>query len=269
MAEPSEGTPFLADNEHSHDDPESDYVKPLPANSHFKKPIRILAAIISLLSLGIGALLIVCCVVVQVGPFEYTWGTGEAARDLAICAFVTFLLTTPTIFFPAPILINISIHIAMLAVMLVFSAEIFNNGWPDSNFCRRWSRTPYPGRPETLPERWECVRARDNLRIMLGVSAGVGILIGLLILTLLTLRVAALFRTRFWEVRRRQKLPSLSGWNPTGFTIQFTLKVLPHERQAPAAAPVPAVVPTAHGGKATDPGPSSSAQEGRLIETDE
>lgn len=87
MAEHSESTPFLSDNEHreSRDEPEPEYIKPLPANSHFVKPLRILTAIVALLSLGIGGLLIACCVLVRVGPFQYTGDSGEAARNLAIC----------------------------------------------------------------------------------------------------------------------------------------------------------------------------------------
>jgi hypothetical protein len=95
MAEPSEATPFLSENDRreSHDEREDDYVKPTPANMYFEKPVRIFAAVISLLSLGIGGLLIACCVLVKVGPFENTWGTGEAARDLAIC------VSTPIVYF--------------------------------------------------------------------------------------------------------------------------------------------------------------------------
>jgi hypothetical protein len=97
MAEHSESTPFLSDNEHreGRDEAESEYIKPLPANSHFAKPLRILAAIVSLLSLGIGGVLIACCVLVHVGPFQYTWGTGEAARDLAICVSAPILDSSP------------------------------------------------------------------------------------------------------------------------------------------------------------------------------
>jgi hypothetical protein len=52
-----------------------------------------------------------------------------------------------------------------------------------------------------------------------------------------------------------------------GFTLQFTLKVIPHERAATAPASTPASAPVVAKGKAVDAGPSSSA-EGRLIETE-
>ncbi|KAE9362948.1 hypothetical protein N431DRAFT_390431 [Stipitochalara longipes BDJ] len=269
MAEPSEGTPFLSDNDHqdTHDEPEDDYVKPLPANSHFKQPLRILAAVISLLSLGVGIVLIAAIIFAKTGPFEHVYHTTEEARDLAICAFMNFVLSTPTIFFQAPILINMAVHIAMSIVMLVFSEQVFRRGWPDEYWCRRWEpqKPPYIKPPKLLNPTWECIKARRDLRVMIGVSAGVGYLIGLLILTLLTLRVAALFRTKFWEGRRRPSFPVIPGWNPTGFTLQFTLKVIPYERPTPAPATDPAA--TVSKGKAADPGPSSHA-ESRLIETE-
>jgi hypothetical protein len=83
---------------------------------------------------------------------------------------------------------------------------------------------------------------------------------------MLALRVVALFRTKFWEGARRPTFPGLSGWNPTGFTIQFTLSVLPHDRATPASAPGQTF--TVSTSTAANPGPSSSAQEGRLIETE-
>jgi hypothetical protein len=92
---------------------------------------------------------------------------------------VNFLLTTPTVFIQIPILINMAVHIAMSIVVLVFSASIFGNGWPDSNICRRWGPPTLPNHPyQPLPETSECLKAKNDLRIMMGVSGGVGILIG-------------------------------------------------------------------------------------------
>lgn len=92
---------------------------------------------------------------------------------------MNFILTAPTVFLQIPILINMAVHIAMSIVVLVFSAGIFGNGWPDSNICRRWGPPTVPGRPyQPLPETGECRKAKDDLRIMMGVSGGVGLLIG-------------------------------------------------------------------------------------------
>ena len=200
MAEPSDGTPFLSDNDRQdvHEELEDDYVKPLPANSHFKMPLRILTSIICLLSLGVGIVLIAAVIFVRTGPFENTYHTTEEARDLAICVsvylsqlvliqltlkrqvFVNFVLSAPTIFFQAPVLINMAVHIAMSIVMFVFSEQVFRRGWPDEYWCRRWEarKPPYLEPPKMLNPTGECIKARNDLRIMMGVSAGVGYLIG-------------------------------------------------------------------------------------------
>jgi hypothetical protein len=68
-----------------------------------------------------------------------------------------------------------ALHIAMSIVIFIFSGEILGNGWPDSSFCSRAGG--YPDY-KPLPETWECKEARNVVRITMGVSAGVGILIG-------------------------------------------------------------------------------------------
>jgi hypothetical protein len=88
---------------------------------------------------------------------------------------VNFILSVPTVFIQLPILITIAVNIAMSIVILVFSGEILGPGWPDSSFCRRWRSYPdYGYDPPTL----ECKQARNVIRITMGVSAGVGIVIG-------------------------------------------------------------------------------------------
>jgi len=254
MAGASASTPFLADNDHDDGDDyegEETLSKNAPANAYFKRPIRILTSITSLLSILIFGLLIASIVLLKMGPFNYTYGSIDTARDLAICLFVNFLLTTPTIFFQLPILITIAFNIAMSIVALVFSSYVFANGWPNSNFCYRYDRGPPPDyRFTPLPETRECRESRRTIQIILAVAAGSGILIGILILATLLLRVLALAKTRFWE--DKAKIFGKTGWKPTGFTVQFTLSILPHDATA-KAAPVAAE--------------SSSAEEGRLIET--
>jgi hypothetical protein len=91
---------------------------------------------------------------------------------------MTFVLSTPTLFFPAPIIINIAVHIAMSTVMFVFSEQVFRRGWPDEYWCRNWhSPSPYPGVPDYGPRK-DCLDGVNDLRVMMGVSAGVGYLIG-------------------------------------------------------------------------------------------
>lgn len=65
----------------------------------------------------------------------------------------------------------------------------------------------------------------------------------------------ALVRTKFWQGQKLGVFQG-SGWNPSGFTVQFTLSVLPNER------------PTASVGASKAVATSSSAEEGRLIDTE-
>jgi hypothetical protein len=72
----------------------------------------------------------------------------------------------------------------------------------------------------------------------------------ILILATLLLRVIALAKTRFWE--GKAKSFGGFGWKPKGFTVQFTLSILPHDGNA-KASPVVAS--------------GASGEEDRLIET--
>jgi hypothetical protein len=88
---------------------------------------------------------------------------------------VNFVLSAPTIFIQLPILISMAVNIVMSTVILVFSGKIFGDGWPTSTFCQRYSR--YPDY-KPLPVTPECEKARDVVRIMMGISAGFGFIIG-------------------------------------------------------------------------------------------
>jgi lipopolysaccharide/colanic/teichoic acid biosynthesis glycosyltransferase len=87
----AEHTPFLA-REDDGDDYEHHPIKISPANSHFKRPLTVLTALISFLSLAIFALLIASYVLVSTGPFIYTWSSKEAIRDLAIVVSTSVVL---------------------------------------------------------------------------------------------------------------------------------------------------------------------------------
>jgi hypothetical protein len=95
MADNSDTTPFLADNDHgdNYDETEHYITKKSPANAHFKLPIKILTIIISVLSFSICGILIGSYVFINTGPFEYTYGSSESVRDLAICVCSIFPLS--------------------------------------------------------------------------------------------------------------------------------------------------------------------------------
>jgi hypothetical protein len=87
MAIDPEDTPFLADNEHieSYDERESHSLNILPANAHFKLPLRMLAIFSIILSLIVLGLLITSYAIVESGPFGVgIWSTKDAIRCLAL-----------------------------------------------------------------------------------------------------------------------------------------------------------------------------------------
>ena len=93
MAIDPEDTPFLADNEHieSYDERESHSLNILPANAHFKLPLKVLAIFSITLSLIVLGLLIISYIMVDSGPFgSGIWSTKDAIRCLAL--FVRNLL---------------------------------------------------------------------------------------------------------------------------------------------------------------------------------
>jgi len=72
---------------------------------------------------------------------------------------------------------------------------------------------------------------------------------------MLLLRLIAITRTRFWEGKKYGNFEG-SGWQPTGFTVQFTLGVLKQETPGAGVSKKAKAVDTLSGG-----------EEGRLIET--
>jgi len=260
----SERAPFLGDNDHDDDYDSSDYRK-LPANHYFKRPLRILSGLTSLLSFAGFGLLIATYVLIVVGPFGYTYRSRDTVRDLAICLFTNIILTTPSVFFALPIIIPLVFNFVMTIVIFVFTGVLFADGAPDSGFCYRYRRydpsDPYAG---PLPETRQCKDARKVVMITMFVSGLVGIVVGLLLITLTLLRLVAIFKTKFWEGK---KFPSVggglggSGWSPNGFTVQFTMRVI---RQEDSVG-----LPAADAAGRSGPKPANvQAPEGeRLIET--
>lgn len=87
MADSSENTPFLAEND-DYDGGESYYAKSTSANAHFHRPLRIVKGVGMSLSFLTTILLIVCYVFVQIGPFENTWSAKEQLRSLGIAVTI-------------------------------------------------------------------------------------------------------------------------------------------------------------------------------------
>ncbi|KAG9231114.1 hypothetical protein BJ875DRAFT_129781 [Amylocarpus encephaloides] len=257
MADRSEARPFLADDAEDYDR-ETHYIRKLPANSYFKKPIQILSILITFLSISIVGLLIATYVLAasKAANVSWDWKTKETTMNLAIVLFVNTLLTAPTCFFQVPIILNILVQLTMSTVIFVFSGLAFANGWPENAFCRRsyFDREKY--RYIDLPQDPKCRHFLTVTRITFCVSSGFAIIIGLMVLFTMFLRLAALARTKFWQEKGFTKFANLYGWRPKGFTIQLTFTV---------SKPTMNTFDTPEG--ATAPAPSTNSEGARLIET--
>jgi hypothetical protein len=93
MADSSESTPFLANND-SPDDTNTLYgseeeipTKALPANAHFKRPIKILAIFVSIASVSGAIFLMASFITIQVASFTpgYTYNARYVLRELGTC----------------------------------------------------------------------------------------------------------------------------------------------------------------------------------------
>jgi hypothetical protein len=161
--------------------------------------------------------------------------------------------------------IPIITNFAMSITIFVFSAEVLSTGWPDSYLCHRYR--PYdpqdPYRNSPLPETYECKQALTRVQIMVLVGGVMSIFVGLMLVMSLLLRLTAIVKTKFWQ---GMKMPFMggvggSGWSATGFTVQFTLKIIRPEDDNKANA-----VGAGEGSGTAKP-TVQAAEEGRLIQT--
>lgn len=91
---------------------------------------------------------------------------------------VNFVLSTLTVLLQIPSIFNVPLNLTMSIVLLTFADHLIGNGWPDGGtekyplvFCQpRWRA---PGDYWTDPN---CEQARDTIKILMGVSGGLGIL---------------------------------------------------------------------------------------------
>lgn len=84
-----ETTPFLSPNGNG-DDRETNSPPTAPATPHFKQPLKILAMIVSIVSLSAFGILLASYVCMAQGPFGSVYSSQDTARDLLICVRIFF-----------------------------------------------------------------------------------------------------------------------------------------------------------------------------------
>lgn len=85
---------------------------------------------------------------------------------------------TLTVFLQTPIVFNIPLTLTMVVVLLIFSDHLIGEGWPDAEegyykiFCVAIWRSPNDRSPDP-----KCERARNVIKILMGFTSGIGIMI--------------------------------------------------------------------------------------------
>jgi len=223
MADISESTALLASNDHPDDtnarnDSEDEIpTMTLPANAHFKRPIKILTICVSTASVLGAIFLTASFIIVHLAPFTgYTYNTPYVLQELGTCVFISFVLSTFMIFFQFPIIVSLLINLIFTTLAFLYTGNVFGRGWPDDSWCYTYRYPDYPDYPDTQCRQWRMVA-----RTLISIGGGLGFLVGLFYLVLVLLRVVAISRAKFWK--RNGMCPSY----PSGhYTFQITLGFL-------------------------------------------
>jgi len=145
---------------------------------------------------------------------------------------MSLILSTLLIFLQLPVIISFIINLILAILILIYAGNIFGGGWYKTDWCPIYYRPGYPNNPDA-----HCRHLQVAVKVLIGVGSGLGFLVGLLYIVLLSLRIIALSRSRSWgqtSVRNSGKRTSIF---PEGeYTLQFTLKGL--KKAAPCASGV-------------------------------
>ncbi|KDR69011.1 hypothetical protein GALMADRAFT_145755 [Galerina marginata CBS 339.88] len=187
----------------------------LPARrtSTFKKLI-IISLVLSTLTV---AILIANYIIINHAPFIRTrWGTQQSSRALAIIAFVVVIVSAFNVLVKIPNLLNVIFDIVLAVCLIEWTFGLIAS-FPSGDWCTPWGSGPNQ-QPDPKCEDWKL-----TVIILTGIAAGLGGILGIIQISLLVLRSAAIFRTKFW------KIPA--AWSiPTGqVSFQISLKVVGEE----------------------------------------
>ncbi|KDR77866.1 hypothetical protein GALMADRAFT_138035 [Galerina marginata CBS 339.88] len=182
--------------------------------STFKKLI-IISLVLSTLTV---AILIANYIIINQSPFIHTrWGTQQSSRALAIIAFVVVIVSAFNVLVKIPNLLNVILDIVVAVCLIEWTFGLIAS-FPSGDWCTPWGSGPNQ-QPDPKCEDWKLT----VIIILTGIAAGLGAILGIIQISLLVLRSAAIFRTKFW------KIPA--AWSiPTGkISFQISLKVVEEE----------------------------------------
>ncbi|KDR77867.1 hypothetical protein GALMADRAFT_209383 [Galerina marginata CBS 339.88] len=187
------------------------------------KILTIITFLFSVVTLG---LLIANHIIIRHAPFNgYTWATQDATKGLGKFVFVSVIFSVINLLVNFPILLNVIVDVVLASGIIswVFRlVDAFPNSWCRDPFPR--PGIPYP-EPDPKCQDWTLV-----VKILTGIAAGLGGILGLVYITLLVLRSVALIRSKFW------KRPIALNF-PTGkISLEISLKLLRQEGGSPGNA---------------------------------
>ncbi|KDR69470.1 hypothetical protein GALMADRAFT_145508 [Galerina marginata CBS 339.88] len=197
------------------------------APSERTPPRPVYFKILTIITVGLSAvtlgLLIANHIIIRNAPFTgFYWSTLDANVGLEQFVLVSLIFSIINLLVNFPIPLNMIVDIVLAPAMISWAVRLiiaFPNGW-----CRELNRYPGPGMPYPYPETdpkckdWELVA-----KILTGVVAGLGGILGLVYIILLILRGVALFRSKFWKKPIGLNFPSGQ------ISLEISLKFLRQE----------------------------------------
>ncbi|KAF8804236.1 hypothetical protein BYT27DRAFT_7107867 [Phlegmacium glaucopus] len=211
----TESAPLLSDIDPRIDINEFDARTNVPAqktqaSSYFKRPIQILIIFTLIFSALPVVLLITNHFILKHAPLGYnTWSAKEATKELGKVMFVSLIFSIINALVNFPILLNMILDVVLTAYIIPGVVHILQ-ALPNSSWCAIMRQYPWPGNPNPQPiyphpkcDIWKLV-----VTILIGISAGSGIIVSVIYLTLLLLRSIAVFRSKLWKRPLTWTIPS-------------------------------------------------------------
>lgn len=226
MAESSETSPLLADIDRPEENEREPVLapstggSPWSATSYFRLPIKILTILLLISSILALAVFVASDITIHYAPFQqFYWHATDAIKPTASWVFVSLIFSIINLIYMLPVFVNIPLDIILPTFIMNWASTLIQGGWPNGDWCgpdRGFGPDPVP----TDCDKWVVAT-----KVLIGVSAGIAVLVGVIHLIILLLRIIAAVRTRFW------KRISVSGFSfPTGrVRIGFTVEVLRQE----------------------------------------
>lgn len=156
--------------------------------------LTILTIIALILSVVTVALLIANFIIAIEAPFtSYPWAARGACQTLGIWVFVSLIVSFINVLVNLPMLLNLIVDIVFASGVITCVFHLIDE--LPGDWCRQYR---YPG--DNIPEpNPKCKDWMLVVKILTGVAAGLGGILGFVYLTLLVLRTIIVIRSKLWR----------------------------------------------------------------------